>query len=169
MLEYPIRKLFCATSLALMVLFITGCSKGRSPKEETPGITEAITTYVRDVKKINVEAMTTTVENIVIKGETASCTAKFALKGESAPAMAYKYELKKTAGKWAVVSSGADASSPHGAPPTEGQMPPGHPAISGGSPHGDSMPAVPAHEATPGAAPQQQEKPAGTPLPPKGK
>ena len=148
------RLLKIATLFFVMAGLSLACSKGvSSPATETPGITEAVKTYVKEVKKIEVTKLDIAIKDLKIDGDKAQCQASFSLKEQKDMAFTYAYSLEKKAGKWAVISS-SSAGQSHGGVPEgmgggmEGGMPPGHPPMGDanapmGSPHG-GMPSHPA-------------------------
>lgn len=128
-----------ATLILLLVAICLACSKrGASPEAEAPAVTEAVKTYVKDVKKIEVDNLDVTVKDLKITGDQAECQASFALKKQKDVAFTYSYKLAKKAGKWAVLSSssagqghsGMPGSAAPSAPGGMGAgMPPGHPPM----------------------------------------
>lgn len=158
------------TPFILLACLCLACSKATAPEAEKPAITEAVKTYVKDVKKIEVDKVDIVVKDLKIAGDKAECQATFALKDQKEMAFTYGYTLEKKAGTWAVLSS-ASGGKGHGAMPggipgsmpggTEGGMPPGHPAL-GDSNAPSGAPAMAGH-APQGMAPPQTPPPANAP------
>jgi hypothetical protein len=136
--------LWAAIVAALLLSF--ACKKGPSSAQETVGIKEGVTTYLRDTKGISMEKIDLEIKDLVFKGDTATCTASLTLKGEVPTTMAFNYELEKKAGKWTVKGSKPGGDNPHAGMGMEsggmpGGMPPGHPPTGEanapvGNPHG---------------------------------
>lgn len=105
---------------------------------------EAVRSYLRDQKQMDVEKMTLELREADFSGEKGSCTVAVGLRDvPAAPAMAFTYELVRKGGLWTVASSRPAAGAAHGMPPAapgpkeagaSAELPPGHPPLEGGSP-----------------------------------
>lgn len=168
---------FLLTALTAALILGIACKKGASATQETAGIKESVTTYLRDTKGISMEKIDLEIKDLVVKGETATCTASLTLKGEVPTTMAFNYELEKKAGKWAVKGSKPGGDNPHGAMGAPapggmpGAMPPGHPPMGdANAPMGDPHGGMGDPHAMPGHPPMGEANAAPqSPVPPKAK
>jgi hypothetical protein len=124
-------------------------SEAQGPRAEA---LEAVRTYLREVKQMDVEKMSLEVREANLSAERGTCTVAVGLKEmPGAAPMAFTYELVRKDGVWTVAASrpaageahGATPSgtaSPHGAPSPD--LPPGHPPVEGSAaPPGHGSPA----------------------------
>lgn len=112
-------------------LLLSACSKAGSPHAKD-AIREAIEAHLRANPQLLLEKFNTEIERVTYKGDTAEAMAKFVSKSEPSSAVEVRYQLKREAGKWKVVSSqsvGGMGMGAHGG--AAGSMPMGHPPVTG--------------------------------------
>jgi hypothetical protein len=170
------NRAFLATTVGALLLFTGAC---KSKTDNKDAIHNGVVKHIAAMNGLNVNNMTVTVTQATVNGDTAQASVDIRAKNSdpSAPPMQLVYQMQKQGNEWVVVKSQPTGGMQHpaaGEMPTQGSMPPGHPATGGTS---GQMPAnhpdfnsilntaqPPAQTQPQPSAPQQQQaqkKPSG--------
>jgi hypothetical protein len=129
-----------STSLLFLLL---GCNRAPQSKD---AVKQAVVEHLSKSSSLDISQMDIDVTSVTFKDNTANATVSFRPKSSPDQGMQMSYALESKGNKWSVVKKseggsphggtpgapGASAPpSPHGATPPQGDLPPGHPPVSG--------------------------------------
>ncbi len=132
--------------LLAVVVFLAACSKNIQNPE---AVKQAIVSYLNAKSAqtgLNMANITVDVTALEFERDSARASVNFRAKGtDQNTGMTMNYTLDRKGDQWVVRERGDSASNPHGgavpqtAPPSDGEIPPGHPPV-GAAPGGTALP-----------------------------
>lgn len=132
-------KRLCASLAAILAIGLSGgCNRGAGDPEEA--VRQGVIDYLAKRANLNVAAMNVAVTSVIFRKNEADAVVAITAKGASAgQGMSMKYTLERQGDRWVVKDKAEAGASPHSAaganphggaaPPAEGTLPPGHPAV----------------------------------------
>ena len=130
---------------------LAGCNRGGIENKEA--VRQGVIDYLAGRTSLNISSMDVSVTSVTFKGDEADATVTFAPRGATGAGqgMSMRYTLERKGNRWVVKGRGdsgnhgrgmgADPANPHsamppmpggaGSPSPSGEMPPGHPPVSG--------------------------------------
>jgi hypothetical protein len=129
---------FWATLAAILAIGLSGgCNRAGNPEE---AVRQGVIDYLAKRANLNVAAMNVAVTSVIFRQNEADAVVAITAKGGNAgQGMSMKYTLERKGDRWVVKDKAEAGGSPHSAaganphggaaPPMEGALPPGHPAV----------------------------------------
>jgi len=130
-------KPYWALGAAILLLGAgAACKRGGACTEETAR--QSVIDYLSKRANLNVAGMNVTVTSLACRENDADATVAFTAKGANpGQPMTRRYTLERQGNQWVVKQSADTGGSPHGAAggmQPGAALPPGHPAVGGGTP-----------------------------------
>lgn len=132
-------KRFWAAVAAVLVMGAGAACKRNIDNQEA--VRQAVIDYLSKRSNLNVSAMNVDVTSVTFRSNEADAVVAITVRGATpGQPMSMRYTLERQGDHWTVKGKteagggphGAGAANPHGEvqPPTAGELPPGHPAVS---------------------------------------
>ena len=122
-------------ALWVAVLALAGCNRGIESKE---AVRQAIIDHLSKRSDLNIGSMNVEVTSVSFKPNEAVAMVAFSPRGTAAgQGMSMRYTLEKQGSQWVVKGRADSGQEPHGAgppPAPSGDLPAGHPPVSGQKP-----------------------------------
>lgn len=134
------NRVLLAGLLGVLLILPAGC---KSKADNKDAIRDGVVKHLAGMNGLNVNNMTVTVTKATITGDKAQADVDIRAKNgdPNIPAMQLTYDLQRQGDEWVVLKGQSNGGMQHpaaGQMPSQGALPPGHPATGGQTPGSQS-------------------------------